>query len=57
MWKWDQPQAKSFEEIKEVLCSAKSLATYDPTLPTYISADASMYGLGSVLIQTQRNGL
>ena len=33
------------------------LALFDPNLDTIISSDASLFGLGAVLLQTQRDGL
>ncbi|XP_056001322.1 uncharacterized protein K02A2.6-like [Ostrea edulis] len=40
---------KSFQDIKELICSDKVLCHYDPKLPLKLAADASPYGIGSVL--------
>ena len=37
--------------MKEELSRPTTLALYDPTAPTKISADASVYGLGAVVVQ------
>lgn len=55
-WVWGCDQAKAFNELKELICSAQCMAMYDATLPTILSADASSFGLGAVLFQTQKNG-
>ena len=54
-WIWGQPQAESFEKLKAELATPKVLAHYDVTADTKISADASSYGLGAVLLQ-RHNG-
>ena len=51
MWTWGPPQSKAFDLIKEELSKPTTLALYDPTAPTKISADASAYGLEAVLMQ------
>ena len=50
-WVWDHSQSESFEKIKDMVCRSPVLAYFDPKLPTIVSADASSYGIGGVLLQ------
>jgi len=55
-WCWEEPQQRAFEEVKKQISRSPTLALYDPCRETIVSADASSYGLGAVLLQTQEDG-
>lgn len=55
-WMWGPEQQHAFEQLKALLTSGQGVAKYHPEYPTIVSADASSYGLGAVLIQQQPSG-
>ena len=50
-WIWGPSQEQAFAQVKEELSQPTVLTLHDPEKESKISADASAYGLGAVLLQ------
>lgn len=50
---WTPSCQRSFDLIKTVLSQAPTLTQADPELPLLVATDASQYGVGAVLYQTE----
>ena len=48
-WIWSDSHKPAFQDVKKALTSSQILCTYNPLLPTVVSADASSFALGAVL--------
>ena len=55
-WVWGDPQQRAFDCIKTLLTNTPVLALFDLNQETVLSADASAFGLGAVLLQRQSSG-
>ena len=56
-WLWGPAQVKAFAEVKQALVNAMALTFYDPRKPITVSADASSFGIGAVILQQENNRL
>ena len=54
-WLWGPDQERSFKQLKEELSKPTTLALYNPEAELKVSADASSFGLGSVLFQQEED--
>ena len=48
---WEKPQQEAFNHLKSVITSAPALAYFDNTKETVLNVDASIKGLGAVIMQ------
>ena len=55
-WNWGDLQSTAFTDVTTAIDSSQVLGRYDPTNKKIVSADASSYGLGTVLQQQQKDG-
>ena len=53
MWLWTAEHEDAMQKLKDEICSQWVLAHYDVNAQSKISADASAYSLGAVLLQSQ----
>ena len=49
-WTWGPDQDNAFSLVKAELSKPTTLSLYDPQALTKVSADASSFGLGAVLL-------
>ena len=50
-WQWNAEQQRSFISLKELITKAPVLKYFNPKRPVKLSVDASLKGLGAVLLQ------
>eukprot|EP00731_Ephydatia_muelleri_P009037 Em0004g1375a len=50
-WTWNEIHQKAFSKLKDEVSTQPVLSLYSPKLDTIVSAEASSYGIGAVLLQ------
>ncbi|CAG9136383.1 unnamed protein product [Plutella xylostella] len=56
-YEWSPECERAFNTIKDMLCRRPVLAHYDPARPVRVYCDASPYGVGAALTQTDDAGV
>ena len=56
-WQWTETHNKAFDKIKQLATQAPILTYYDPQKPLTIQCDASQSGLGSCLLQDEKQAV
>ena len=56
-WQWGDAQQKAFDEMKKSLSTAPALAYFEENKEIVVSADASEFVVGGVLLQRHGNVL
>lgn len=54
---WTAKAEQSFKRVKSAIQKAPVLSIFNPDLRTFVTCDASSYGLGAVLSQIDQNGV
>lgn len=55
-FEWNGVHQNAFDELKSKLVTYPVLRHFDPNLPTEIHTDASDYGIGAIILQTDQEG-
>ena len=55
-WTWEREQERSFQELKKRLTCSTSMAYFNPAAYIQVIVDASLVGLGAILVQKQGDG-
>ena len=55
-WEWNHDHQKCFDELKLALQGSNVLGCFDVNARTKVVVDASPFGLGAMLLQTQKSG-
>ena len=52
---WTKVHEKAFNQLKEAIAKDVTLQFFNQDLPLYIEVDASMKGIGAVMLQPDKN--
>ena len=55
VWTWGPSQEEAFSTLKDKLSKQTTLCLYNPEANIKLSADASSYGIGAVLLKETNN--